>query len=297
MLIHNGANAMQSIQDYCGPNWQIFFMDSALYDETNPNQLSDLNFDPSDIDQLLSRTRAVTQATTNIVNGVLVFSHASSVVSCRQNGLPVQNIMQGSTPLYIVPPINVKAGGGRTQLTLAERLTILNDDNVGTSFPLNAQVQTLTFDCVPQHIKYVEIEFGAQIPTFDISTNSVNDGVVQHTKTLVGTSRYEINNSRNDIGQVILTFAASQTIFEVRAIRFYTDTVIATTNASFEYAVVRPVTWNATITGANAPAPYFVVTCGGPMSSAELRTNRQAYKPNDIVSLMHLQLKPQILDI
>lgn len=297
MLIHNGANAMQSIQDYCGPNWQIFYIDSALYDESNPSQLSDLNFDPSDIDQLLSRTRAVTQATTNIVNGVLVFSHASSVVSCRQNGLPAQNIMQGSTPLYIVPPINVKAGGGRTQLTLAERLAVLNDDNVGTSFPLNAQVQTLTFDCVPQHIKYVEIEFGAQIPTFDISTNSLNDGVVQHTKTLVGTGRYEINNSRNDIGQVILSFAASQTIFEVRAIRFYTDSVIDTTNASFEYAVVRPVTWNTAITGANAPAPYFVVTCGGPMSSAELRTNRQAYKPNDIVSLMHLQLKPQILDI
>lgn len=297
MLIHNGANAMQSIQDYCGPNWQIFFMDSALYDETNPSKLADLNFDPTDIDQLLSRTRAVVQATSNVVNGVLAFTHSSSLVTCRQNGLPVQNTTQGSTPLYIVSPINVKAGGGRAQLTLAERLAILNDDNVSSSFPLNAQVQTLTFDCVPQHIKYVEIEFGAQTPTFDINTNSVNDGVLQHTKTLVGTNRFLIDNSRNDISQVIFSFAASQTIFEVRAVRFYTDSVIATTNASFEYAILRPVSWNTTITGANAPAPFIAVTCGGPLSSAELRTNRQAYKPNDVVSLMHLQLKPQILEI
>lgn len=297
MLAMNSANAMQSIQDYCGPNWFVFLMDSALYDEANPTQLSDLNFDPSDIDQLMSRSRGVVQASSNIVNGVLTFTHASNQVTCRQNGLPAQNTYQGNTPLYIVPAINLRAGGGRAQLTLAERISILNDDNVGTSFPLNASIQTFTADCVPANVKYVEIEFGTQIPTFDISTNSVSNGLTQHTKTLVGTNRYSIDNTRGDISQVIFSFAASQTIFEIRAIRFYSEAVIPTLNASFEYAILRPLTWNTTITGASAPAPYLLVDCGGPMSSATLRVNRQSYKPNDFISLMHLQIKPQVLEI
>jgi hypothetical protein len=288
---------MQSIQDYCGPNWQIFFMDSHVFGESVPTKLSDLVFDPSDVDHLLTRSRAVVQATSNIVNGVLSFTHSSSLVSCRQNGLPVQNTMQDSIPLYSVAPTNVKAGGGRTQLTLAERLALLNDDNVGTSFPLNALPQTLVFDCIPNNIKFVEIEFGTQIPIFDIVTESVASGAMQHTKTLVGSSRYRIDNVRDDIKQVTLSFGQSQTIFEVRAIRFFTDQIIADSVAEFDYAILRPVSWNTAITGINAPAPYLLISCGGPMSNAELRTNRQTYKPNDIVSLMHLQLKPQILEI
>lgn len=297
LVIHNHANATQSVQDYCGPNWQAFFMDATLFDSSFPfNSVSELVFDPTDIDSLMRHTRAVTQITSNVVNGVLTFTHGSSLVTMRQNGRAVQEQSQGSTPLYSVGVINAVSGGSRATLSLAEKLSLLNDDNVGISFPLNAGIQTLSLECLSASVKYVEIEFGAQIPTFNIA--SVAPGGTQtHTKTLVGTGRYLIDNSRVDTTAIILSFDASQTIFEIRAIRLFTDEEIVSVPMSLDYCILRPMAHNASVLIANAPIPYFVVDCAGPLSEATMRLNKGGYIAGEPVTLMHCQFKPQFMEV
>lgn len=301
MIFHSGVNAPNSIQDYFGASgWHSFFFSAADLGLSAPVNFPDLTpeyltFDPSDIEALFSKSRAVSLLTSSVVNGNLVFAYASSLVPMRKMGADVSAPRHGNNPLYQGRILNVLNDGDRAEFTLTDKFNLLGRASSFVNFPVSAIGHKIVVTCDPFKANYLDIEFGSVVPNFSISSVA-NGSTVVHSKTKVSNNRYTFDNTRTDTTEIILEFVG-QPAFDAKSIKLMSGDVLGDAAVALNFALVRPVAVTGNLLPVGSDHPFMVMTTGGQNSTAEMRLNIGIRRSGEDIILMHCNIRPQVVEI
>ena len=301
MIFHSGVNAPNSIQDYFGASgWHSFFFSAADLGLDIPVNFPDLTeeyltFDPSDIDSLISKSRAVSLLTSSVVNGNLVFAHASSLVPMRKMGSDVSAPRHGNIYLHQGRILNVFSSGEKSTLSLQEKFNLLGRLSSFVNYSASAGTTRILIECDPFKANYIDVEFGSVIPNFTLF--SVENGVeIQHNVTQVSSNRYSFDNTRPNVNQVILQFVAHPE-FDVKSVKLMSSDVLADAAVPLNFALLRPVSVVGSLLPVDADYPFMVMTTSGQNSTAEMRLNSGIQRTGEDIILMHCNIRPQVVEI
>jgi hypothetical protein len=302
MIFHSGVNAPNSIQDYFGASgWHSFFFSAADLGLTLPVSFEELTeeflkFNPHDVDALINNCRAVSLLTSSVVNGNLVYNHASSLIPMRKMGPDVSNPRYGNDPLYQGRILNVWSTGDRTQFTFAEKCALLGRQSTYVTFAQTALGHKIELDCSAQKINFIDMDFGSVVPNFNIKT--VANGVeLEHVVTKVANNRFMFNNTRTDVTKVIIEFTAGQPAFDLKSIKIMTDNINGHSAVSINFALLRPVSVTGSLLPVGADYPFMVISSGGTNATTEMRLDIGTKQSGEDVVVMHCQIRPQVVEI
>lgn len=295
MIFHTNANLAQSIQDYCGPNWNIFlFTKEDLTAVEALGSTEDIRFAVSQ-QTLINNSQAILNATSLNTNGVLVFSQTGGNTGLRVDG---NDFLFPN--LNYVPAKSVAATGSRAALTTQEQINAL-DKSTAVSIPTNVVSGGLTFSFVKQegvdtkHVKYIDIYTDTNISP-NISSFGSN-GIKDHAVTKVAANRFQIDNE-DLLSEISITVAGGTSSFNITRVDFFSDRQADLLEVDLAYAVICPVTFNSSVLQVGSEFPYFVADCGGAESAADfILVDSKALLPNEPVRIIQCQLRPQLVEL
>lgn len=287
MILFNHVNMLESMQEYAGPNWNIF-----LYTGTPPEVDSAITFDVQNDNDVLRNSvgciRSVSSILTNPYS--LEFLTSSKLYGNMLPGYELSEPRVDNTPLYRVG--HLASQSNIPDYNMERRLDLLSG-RAALSFTASNTVLDLELTATTD-IDYVTVLAGestgysvfrvlngVETLMFSATGNSLRVPHELSVETLADTIRIRFVD-----GPCVLT-----------SVMVYTITQPADNARTPTWALVVPVAHNAAMVPSGSGRPAIFCSAGGPETTADMRLNKSSVRAQDSLTVLFFRVRPTLMEV